>query len=457
MAQAEAPSPGHCTAPRSADAHLIDTGNGFVLFDAEAVQLRTVDQALAGTLDQCLAQGDAGRLAAFAAASGLLNDPPPVSPVPEHVPVKTISLAIAQKCNLGCTYCYAQEGGFGATPENMTSAVARRAIDRLIEGLSSGQRATLVFLGGEPLANRAGFRGATRYAAKKAGAAGVEIDFAITTNATLIRPDDAEFFDAFGFTVTISIDGIGSKHDALRPFKSGRGSYTRAMTGASLLLDRAERRTPVFARVTVTPDNLDLEETLTGLVDAGFDSVQFAPTLSSPTGRGVMDGGTLMTLLDRMIACGEMVESRLQAGSVISFANMTGALRRIHEGSRDAYPCGAGGGYLGVSAEGGYFACHRFVNDESGSMGDVENGPDDAARNRWMTQRHVSQQTPCTTCWARRLCGGSCHYEVIKAGRPACDYIRGWLHYCLGAYARLATNRPQDLSRVIDGPRRTVR
>jgi uncharacterized protein len=41
------------------------------------------------------------------------------------------------------------------------------------------------------------------------------------------------------------------------------------------------------------------------------------------------------------------------------------------------------------------------------------------------------------SCWARYLCGGGCHHEVIARGRPACDYIRGWLHYCLGAYLRL--------------------
>ncbi|MNE64879.1 hypothetical protein D3C80_1603170 [compost metagenome] len=26
---------------------------------------------------------------------------------------------------------------------------------------------------------------------------------------------------------------------------------------------------------------------------------------------------------------------------------------------------------------------------------------------------------------------------MIKRGRPACDYIRGWLHYCLGLYVDL--------------------
>ena len=40
------------------------------------------------------------------------------------------------------------------------------------------------------------------------------------------------------------------------------------------------------------------------------------------------------------------------------------------------------------------------------------------------------------------MCGGGCHHEVISRGRPACDYIRGWLHWCLGAYARLTVARP---------------
>jgi uncharacterized protein len=58
---------------------------------------------------------------------------------------------------------------------------------------------------------------------------------------------------------------------------------------------------------------------------------------------------------------------------------------------------------------------------------------------RWLTDRHVHRQEPCNACWARYLCGGGCHHEVIHRGRPACDYIRGWLHYCLGAYLRLSS------------------
>jgi len=90
-----------------------------------------------------------------------------------------------------------------------------------------------------------------------------------------------------------------------------------------------------------------------------------------------------------------------------------------------------------VSAEGELAACHRCVGDADGAMGSLQEGIDARKRAAWLSERHVHRQEPCQRCWARYLCGGGCHHEVIARGRPACDYIRGWLHYCLGAYLRL--------------------
>src|SRR5258707_10215373 len=47
---------------------------------------------------------------------------------PIKMPVRSLSLAIAQKCNLGCVYCYAQEGSFGVEPKNMEQDVALAAV-----------------------------------------------------------------------------------------------------------------------------------------------------------------------------------------------------------------------------------------------------------------------------------------------------------------------------------------
>ena len=273
----------------------------------------------------------------------------------------------------------------------------------------------------------------TRRAHELALEHGVKLNFSITTNGTLLTEADADFFEEYGFAVTISLDGPREVHDALRPYRNGGGSFDAIMRRLSPLLAR-QKRMQVTARVTVTPANLGLRSTLDEFVAAGFYSVGFSPMLASPGGAGEMQAGDLETMLGEMIDCGRKYERRVLAGERYPFANLDNALREIHRGTHRPYPCGAGAGYFGVSADGELSACHRFVGDEEGAMGSLAKGIDRDRQAEWLATRHVHKQEPCRSCWARYLCGGGCHHEVIRRGRPACDYIRGWLHYCLEAY-----------------------
>lgn len=369
---------------------------------------------------------------------------------PQSVKVRSFSLAVAQKCNLGCTYCYAQEGDFGNAAKNMSPEVALTAVERLFEGVESGsQRIALAFLGGEPMLNREVVYAATQHAAQLGQSRGVPVAFSITTNGTLLTAEDAEFFERFGFHVTISIDGDRETHDRLRPYKSGRGSYDGIIARIRPLVEQQDRA-QVSARVTVTPQNLRLVATLQELIQMGFYSVGFSPMLSSPTGRDQMNTHDLSAMLAQMIDCGREFERRLLARQRWPFSNMQSALHEIHRGTHRPYPCGAGGGYMGVSADGELFACHRFVEDANGHMGNLSTGVDPVLQEKWLRERHVHRQQPCSTCWARYLCGGGCHHEVINRGRLACDYIRGWLDYCLGAYTRISGQRPEFFTQSLE-------
>jgi uncharacterized protein len=356
-------------------------------------------------------------------------------------PLTAISLAIAQKCNLGCTYCYAQQGDFGTKPSNMSLETALKAVDLLFDQNSGSYTMNIAFLGGEPLANRAALRVVTRYAHDKAKVESKTIRFSVTTNGTLLTEDDANFFEQYGFAVTVSLDGVGIVHDRLRPFKGGRGSYNRIIENLKPLLS-VQHQMQVSARVTVTAANIEIKQTLDELISFGFHSVGFSPMLSSPMGRGEMDVASLVEMLEKMISCGKQFEKAVTEGKRYPFSNMTTALREIHRGTHRPYPCGAGAGYLGVSASGELAACHRFVNDDPGYLGNLDQGINLDKQRSWLTERHVHRQEPCKSCWARYLCGGGCHHEVIHRGRPACDYIRGWLHYVLQAYIRIQHSRP---------------
>lgn len=422
------------------DWHVFEDGGKSFLFVADGSRVYQIDGAVAEALGRLPPAEADTRLVLAALGVPLLERVGDA--VPDAMPPRSLSLAVVQKCNLGCTYCYAQEGDFGGEPERMSRQVALAAVDRLFDGVGPGERVNVAYMGGEPLINRALVRDVTEYASGRAAERGAAIGFSITTNGTLLTAEDGDFFESHGFAVTVSLDGVGEVHDRLRPFKGGRGSFASVRENVRPLLGR-QGEMQVSARVTVTPRNLRLRETLDELIGWGFYSVGFSPMLSSPAGRDEMAAAELADMLGQMIECGSEFERRLQAGEHYPFSNLAGALQEIHRGTHRPYPCGAGAGYFGVSADGGLWACHRFVNDAAGAMGNIADGVDKVRQRKWLESRHVHQQEPCRSCWARYLCGGACHHEVIHRGRPACDYIRGWLDYCLRAYARLSSTRPE--------------
>lgn len=427
--------------PRSPQFHLVPAAKGTQLFLTNGSRLLPVSAEAAAKLKQLLEQKDEAAVTAELIALGL-DAPPVIDDVPLKDPkIYALSLAIAQKCNMGCTYCYADQGDFGSPAKSMTLETAKKAIDLLLSGCEEGGKVQLTFLGGEPLINRKALQEATQYASEQGRLKNVRVGFSITTNGTLLKTEDAAFFEQYGFAVTVSLDGAGEQHDRLRPMKNGSGTYAQIIEKIKPLL-AIQQKMQVSARVTVTPLNMDLAHTLNEFIAMGFHSVGFSPLLRSSNGKGEMTQDDLRQMLQGMIECGLAFEKHVLAGKRFPFLNMVNALKEIARGTHRPYPCGAGAGYMGVSADGALSACHRFVNEPAGSMGSLEQGVDPALQNGWLTARHVHQQEPCNQCWARYLCGGGCHHEVLEKGRTACDYIRGWLHYTLQAHERISRLAP---------------
>jgi uncharacterized protein len=428
--------------------HCFETEYGWHALVVDASRVYDVSEELAGKL------AAAGRLGGAAAERDVLEayglfQPAAISRALETPPVNAIALAVSQHCNLGCGYCYADGGGFGSDPKHMPWPTARAAIDRLLDGVPAGGRARIAFLGGEPLLNRKVLRRATEYATERAAAKHQSLGFALTTNATALSEDDARFLAAYGFSVTVSMDGERELHDALRPTVAGSGRYDRIIARLPPLL-ALQGETPkvgglpmqVTARMTVTPRHRALRDSVEHLMGLGFHSVGVSPSLSARDPSLQLGPDDLDALLAQMIECASEFERRTVLGEHYPFSNMQAAMQEIHRGTHRPLPCGAGAGYLGVDADGGLSACHRFVGDQRAAMGSVSEGVDDVARARWLNTRHVDGQEPCRSCWARYLCGGGCHHEVLNRGRVACDFIRGWLDHCLRAYVRIAEQRP---------------
>jgi uncharacterized protein len=373
-------------------------------------------------------------------------------------PLTTMVLNVTNQCNLACTYCYEYgedkivDTEHGRQPKFMTEATARQSVEFLLK--ESGRVAHMTFFGGETLLNFPVLEATVAYARARAAQAGKEIDFSLTTNATLLRSEIIDFLAANDIGVTVSMDGPRELQDKFRVFHNGAGSYDVVAPKVKELL-RKHRSRPIGARVTLTSQTIDVTRIYRHLTeDFGFWEVGFAPvTTSSSLHYAISDRG-----FDRMLGqfrelAGEFLE-HAAVNRHHGFSNVKDTLEEIHKGVSKAYPCGAGLGLLGVSTGGDVAVCHRFAGSDQHKLGTVTDGIDRDAQAAFLEQHHIADKTDCHTCWARPLCAGGCYHEAhVRYGttrRPNlhyCEWIRGWTDTCLQVYGELAVRNPDFLAR----------
>jgi uncharacterized protein len=350
-----------------------------------------------------------------------------------------ISLNVSSSCNLSCSYCYAARGGFdGAQVEPMRWETARAAIDALLARADAAAPITVGFLGGEPFANRPLLHASVDYAKRAGERRGLDVRFSVTTNGTLLRAEDIALLRAHRFAVTISIDGGAAVQDRQRPAagKRAAGSFARLERAvAPLLADPGLAQ--IAARATVTRHDFDLLRRFNDILEIGFPEVGFAPLRMDKGGGDALRDQDWPGYLDALMAVAKTELARARTGAGLRLTNFAVALKQIARGASSPYPCGAGGGYFSVAADGRWYACHRAIGTVEFEMGD-NSSLDAERRHHFLVGRHVHAQEACRTCWARYLCSGACHQEATARNESGCGFIRGWLEFCLGAYCEIS-------------------
>jgi uncharacterized protein len=160
----------------------------------------------------------------------------PPAPTPRVIPLTpfpltTMVLNVTNQCNLSCTYCYEYgedkivDTENGKQPKFMSEETARESVDFMLKESGDNKVAHITFFGGETLLNFAVLQKTITYARRRAAEAGKDVDFSLTTNATLLKPEIIEFLAEERVGVTISIDGPKEVQDKFRVFNNGTGSY----------------------------------------------------------------------------------------------------------------------------------------------------------------------------------------------------------------------------------------
>ncbi len=375
-------------------------------------------------------------------------------------PLTTMVLNVTNQCNLSCTYCYEYgedrivDTKSGKKPKFMTEETARESVDFMLRESGSNRVAHLTFFGGETLMNFPVLKKTVAYARSRAREIGKIVEFSLTTNATLLKPDVIEYLADNEIGVTISIDGPKDVQDRFRVFSDGGGSYDVIAPKLRGLLSRHRSR-PIGARVTLTSPALDVKRIFRHLTEEiGFAEVGFAPVTTAPGRAYAIDGPGFDIVLGQFRELAMEFLERAVENRHHGFSNVKDTLEEIHKGVSKAYPCGAGLGLMGVSTDGDVALCHRFAGSDAHKLGTVSGGVDRDAQAAYLQKHHVANKTDCATCWARPLCSGGCYHEAHTrygdTSRPNlhyCEWIRGWTDTCLQVYGALSVRNPAFLAR----------
>jgi uncharacterized protein len=379
--------------------------------------------------------------------------PKPDSSRQPQMPVKTLVLQVTDACNLSCRYCYYHSEGKSAAGARMTPEVARGAVDFLMEVSGNLDKVELVFFGGEPLLNVTLIAEVVDYARRAAARRGKMVDFALTTNATLLTEKTVAFLTQHRIGVTVSIDGLPRVHNRFRQFPDGSPSFEVILPGIQRLLS-APASKPVVARVTVAGDPNDVPASLDYLIDLGFAEAGFAPvTTANPAFR--LDAGGMKQLLNQFELLSERFLDLAREDKLLGFTNLIDLLVTLHEGEVRSYPCGAGLGLFSVSTDGSIYLCQRLTGEDQAAMGSIFDGIDAARLEAFRRSGHLSSKPECRKCWAQVICAGGCYHEALvregeltAANLHYCRWIQRWIETGLKIYGRLHSEKPDYLDKL---------
>jgi len=179
-----------------------------------------------------------------------LQNPTPVGPRRDP-PGPVVIWNLTRRCNLTCKHCYAL-----AVDKDFPGELTTAETFRVLDDLKAFGVPAVILSGGEPL-----LRPDIHDIALKAKSLGMYT--ALSTNGTLIGPDDMASIEDIGYDyIGISIDGTQATHDKFRRLD---GAYDASMAAVRMCVERGLK---VGLRFTMTQDNAHELVDMLDLMDA---------------------------------------------------------------------------------------------------------------------------------------------------------------------------------------------
>lgn len=358
--------------------------------------------------------------------------------------VKALCLHIAHDCNLGCRYCFAEEGEYHGRRALMSLKVGKQALDFLVANSGNRRNLEVDFFGGEPTMNFDVVKELVRYGRSLEGPHNKNFRFTLTTNGVLLDDDIMEFANREMANVVLSIDGRKEVNDYMRPTRNGKGSYDLIVPKFRKFAE-LRNQTNYYVRGTFTHHNLDFSEDVLHLADLGFKQISVEPVVAPPEEPYAIREEDLPKLLEEYDKLAKEMIKREKEGRGFNFFHFMIDLTQGPCVAKRLSGCGSGTEYLAVTPWGDLYPCHQFVGMDEFKLGDVWHGVQAEEIRDEFKLCNVYAKEKCRNCFARFYCSGGCaansynfHGSILDAYDIGCELQKKRIECAIMIKAALA-------------------
>jgi uncharacterized protein len=309
-------------------------------------------------------------------------------------------------CNLACIYCYegAMKGRYFMSDETADALIG--FLEK--EHIEQERSIHLDFYGGEPLLSQgliAKISGRLKSAAARRG---LSYSFNLITNGTLLTRKAVETMLPLGLKgAKITLDGPRDVHDALRPFKSGAGSYALIVRNVKETCDLIEIQIGGnYSRETYEklPELLD-QLIAEGIKPAVISIVKFTPILkvSSEFATPESRGGCITIDEPWLIEASVFLrEEILKRGFTTQKVQPSICMVEMEND-------------VVVNHDGALYKCPAFLGLKDFGVGSLQSGIEGYSESHSLG---IWKKEECLSCSYLPLCFGGCRYmKFLRDGR----------------------------------------
>lgn len=312
--------------------------------------------------------------------------------------IRSITLNVTQICNLHCTYCAAGgDGTFGDPQKRVSVQKTLPQLHFLLGKLAPGENFHIVFLGGEPLLYPQGIDLICEDVNRLAEEKGITIGFKVVTNGTVMNSQILDMLEKYKISVIVSCDGPPEVQDLQRPSRSKHSSS--AMVEQTLALFATRPKINVGVHAVMNAKNPNVYRSYAYFKKFAFSSYAF--TFAVEENSAEAQAIYLQELF-------QIAQNAYQDGGLNELRkieNFDAFIQMLEKQEGIENHCGIGKDYVMIDARNDVYPCPWMVGMKNEKMG--------SGVSFEFAQKYAGnliELHECQTCWARKLCGGGCHF-----------------------------------------------